>query len=507
MTWGVGAGHDERMKDKAGRALAESLAEAVNDANPDAAERVMTRLAGLDGRGWLRLDESARRTYWGRSPLGWVPGWWWRLGQVTGWRAGVTVGGSGIAAVAGSMCRDGRVREAAVAMLARTPGPVAAAALAVRTADWVPQVSSAAVAAALGRTEAEDAAVMVPIMLALRERWRGRQAADRYLARLAEGPTGTLRELGRAGERCGQLWALDVRAGRGLLTAGELEARAMRDRDPVVALWCARQLAAPSGQLPAGAGPRLLGSARAAVRAFAAGHLADDLLPREVLRALLADRSGAVRSVARWRWTRRGEDPGPVYRELLTAPLARQVAAALEGLDDGGDSSLPAAAVPFLAHPSPRVRCAAIHAVGRHSEPGDIPALLAPVLRDDSGKVVTAALRYLRGYHLPPSVLAELDMAGTARSRRTALAIRQHLGAWDRVQADLTAINGSDPDLAETGRTDLLAWLQHDAATTYGRPPPSQAAQIAALLATSTLTSGQRRAVAFVAGIRTPATG
>jgi hypothetical protein len=423
---------------------------------------------------------------------------------VTGWRLRLAADGSGLAAVAGSMCRDGRVREAAVAALARTPGPVAAAALAVRIADWVPQVSSAAVAAVLGRTGAEDAAVIVPVMLALRERRRGQLAADRYLAGLAGGPPGTLAELGRAGQRSSRLWALEVRAGRGLLGVGELEARAMRDRDPVVALWCARQLAGPSGQLPAGAGPRLLGSARAAVRAFAAGHLADDLLPHEVLRALLADRSGAVRSAARWQWTRRGEDPGPVYRELLAAALPRQVAAALEGLDESGDSCLPAAALPFLAHPNPRVRRAAVYAVARRSEPGDIPVQLAPVLKDESGKVVTAALRYLRGYRLPPGVLADLDLAGTARSRRTALAIRQNLGPWDRVHADLTAIDGPDPDLAETGRTDLLAWLQHDAATTYSKPSPSQAAQIAALLATSTLTSGQRRAVAFVAGIRTP---
>jgi hypothetical protein len=494
------------MKDTAGRTLAESLAEAVTEANPDTAARVMTRLAGLDGRGWLRLDESARRTYWGQWPLGQVTGWWLRLGRVTGWRLQLAGDDGGLAAVAGSMWRDGRVREAAVAMLARTPGPVAAAALAVRTADWVPQVSSAAVAAAVGRTGVEDAAVVVPIMLALRERRRGRQAADRYLAGLAEGPVETLAELGQSGERSARLWALDALAGRGLLTAGELEARAMRDRVPVVALWCARQLAAPSGQLPAGAGPRLLGSARAAVRGFAAGHLADDLFPREVLRAMLADRSGPVRSVARWRWTRRGEDPGPVYRELLAAPLPRQVAAALEGLDDGGDSCLPTAAVPFLAHPSPRVRCAAVHAVGRHSEPGDIPARLAQVLRDESAKVVTAALQYLRGYPLPPGVLAELDMTGTSRSRRTALAIRQRLSPWDRVQADLTAISGPDPDLAEIGRTDLLAWLQHDAAHTYGKPPPAQSAQIAALLANSTLTGTQREAVAFVAGIRTPAT-
>ena len=76
------------------------------------------------------------------------------------------------------MCRDGRVREAAVAVLARMPGPVAAAVLAVRTADWVPQVSSAAMAAALGRSGAGDAAAVVPVMLALRERQRGR-AVDR----------------------------------------------------------------------------------------------------------------------------------------------------------------------------------------------------------------------------------------------------------------------------------------------------------------------------------------
>jgi hypothetical protein len=492
------------MNDMAARALAESLAEAVKDANPDTAARVMTRLAGLDGRGWLRLDESARRTYWGQWPLGQVTGWWLRLGRVTGWRLQLAGDDNGLAAVAGSMWRDGRVREVAVAMLARMPGPVAAAALAVRTADWVPQVSSAAVAAALSRTGVQDAAVIVPIMLALRERLRGRPAADRYLAALAEGPAETLAKLGQSGERSARLWALETRAGRGLLGAGELEARAMRDRDPVVAVWCARQLTAPSGQLPAGAGPRLLGSARAAVRAFAAGHLADDLFPAEVLRALLADRSGPVRSVARWRWTQRGEDPGPVYRELLAAPLPRQVAAALEGLDEVGDGCLPTVAVPFLAHPSPRVRYAAVHAVGRHSEPADIPARLAQVLRDESGKVVTAALRYLRGYPLPPGVLAELDMADTSRSRRTALAIRQGMGPWDRVQADLTAINGPDLDLAETGRTDLLAWLQHDAATTYGRPSPSQAAQIAALLSASTLSGGQRGAVAFAAGIRTP---
>jgi hypothetical protein len=73
---------------------------------------------------------------------------------------------------------------------------------------------------------------------------------------------------------------------------------------------------------------------------------------------------------------------------------------------------------------------------------------------------------------------------------------------WARICADLAAISGQDPDLADTARADLLSWLQRDAAVSYGRPSPGQAAQIAALLVSSTLTSEQRREVAFVAGIR-----
>jgi hypothetical protein len=380
------------MESKAERALAEALAGAVLRADPGDNERMLTRLAALSGREWLRLDQSARPLA-RESPLAWVTGWPSRLAAM-------------------------------------------------------------------------------------------------------------LESLSEAGERGGRLWALSARAERELLAAGELEARAMRDRDPVVALWCARQLAALPAWRRAGSGPRLLGSARASVRDFAVRQLADDLLPPEVLRGLLADRSGIVRSVARWRWARTEEDPGQVYRDLLAAPLPRQVAAALQGLDDVGDGCLPDAAMPFLTYPSPRVRHAAVYAVGRHSGPGDLPARLAPALRDESDKVVAAALRFLRGYRLPAAVLDDLDAAGTPRSRRTALAIRQRLSPWDRIHADLTAISGPDPELADTGRADLLAWLRHGAATTYGRPSPGRAAQIAALLATSSLGAGARREVAFVAGIR-----
>src|SRR5258708_35437376 len=112
----------------------------------------------------------------------------------------------------------------------------------------------------------------------------------------------------------------------------------------------------------------------------------------------------------RWRWAGRWEGRGPVYLEVLGAGgPPHQIAAALQGLDEGSDGSLPAAAVPFLTHPSPKVRQAAVQAVGHHRPSRDIPGQLAPPLQDNSGEVVAAALRSPRGYALPPRGLARLD--------------------------------------------------------------------------------------------------
>ncbi|HJY56536.1 MAG TPA: hypothetical protein VJ418_09150, partial [Streptosporangiaceae bacterium] len=392
--------------------------------------------------------------------------------------------------------------------LARAPGPVAAAAPAVRIADWVPEVRSAASAALAPRTGFEDAAAIIPVLLALQRRQRGRRAVAGYLAGVAAGPVATLQALAASGDRSRRLRAWQVLASRSLLAADELTARAVRDPDLVVALWCARSLASPGGDLPPGIGPRLPGSARAGVRAFAAGHVSDDQLTTQALRGLLLDRCGAVRSVARWRWRQQYADPGPVYHAVLgAASQPRQIAAALQGLDEDRDDSLPATAVPFLTHASPAVRRAAAQAIGHHAAASDIVSLLAPLLLDSSGKVAATALRYVRGRALPASVLASLDGADTARSRRLALSLRQSSGTGNRVHADLAAINDHDRNLAEAARKDLLAGLQHGAATSYGKPGPAQAGQIAGLLAASRLSQHQRREIAFVAGIRVPPAG
>jgi hypothetical protein len=484
-------GHDHRVNGDAVRALATELAGAAL-ADPERLSRLAAGLEGLSGPGWLRADELARRESWRHTALDYV----------TDWRQLLAADGAVAGVVAASMCRDGRIREAAVQVLGGLRDPVAAAALAVRVADWVPAVAASARAEVSVRTGPGDAAMIVPVCLALERRIRGSQPAAHYLADVAGGSAGTLRALAVADDRACRLWALGTLKARGLLSADVLATRAMRDADPVIALWCARALADESGELPAPTGRLLLGSARADVRAFAAGHLRSGELSAQALLDLLLDRSAAVRSVARWRWRQEHGDPGPVYRAALAGPgPAGHVAAALAGLDEDHDGSLPGAAVSFLAHPSPRVRRAAAQAVAHHSDPGATVRLLVPLLHDPSAKVTAVALRYLRGQALPASVLADLDAAGSPRSRRIALSIRQRSGSWERVRADLAAMAGADLDLAEAARADLLSWLQHGAATSYGRPAAAQAEQITALLGLTRLSERQRREIAFVAGI------
>jgi hypothetical protein len=149
--------------------------------------------------------------------------------------------------------------------------------------------------------------------------------------------------------------------------------------------------------------------------------------------------------------------------------------------------------------PEPAVRRGAAQAIGHRADADAILHHLVPLLHDSSPKVAATALRHVRGHALPASVLASLETAGTARSRQIALSIRQYSGSWNRVHADLTAINGHDASLAEAARADLLAWLQHGTATSYSKPGPAQAAQIA----TAKLTQRQRRDIAFVADIPT----
>jgi hypothetical protein len=483
------------------RALVASIAEAIAGRDAAGLVGVVARLGALSGPQWLRLDQEARRGWPGDSPLDMRGIGYQLLAEAKAGQDPFAL----VTAVAVSMVRDGHARQAAIAVLSRLPGPVAGAALAVRAGEWVAQVRSTAWVAVRARTTSADAAGIVPVMLALRNRWQGNRPAVAYLAALAVGDAELLSALaGSAADRSCRLWALGVLGDRGLLSAGPLLSRALGDRDPVVAEWCARRLADEPGSVPPEAWEGLLSCAWAGVRAVSLKSVPEEQLDRDRLHEMLLDGSGAVRAVARWKCKRRGDDPAPVYREALQRdPVPRKVAAALDGLAEDHDCSLPGVAGPFLAHPSSRVRCAAARAYAGHAAIGDVIARLTPLLFADSAKVAATALAFLADAGLSAGTLEALDAAGTPRSRRTALTIRQRQGTWDRVHADLVAINGPYPELASSARDDLLNWLRNGAATAYGAPRPGQVGQIAALLAAASgLTAAHRRQVAFAAGIQ-----
>jgi hypothetical protein len=250
---------------------------------------------------------------------------------------------------------------------------------------------------------------------------------------------------------------------------------------------------------------RMVDSRRAAVRALAWSALPDALLHRDQVAARLLDPSGAVRSVARWRWTRLWGAPTDEYRHALASTARPSVlAAALDGLRECAVADAATTAMAFVAHRSPRVRTAAARILGTCAvhHRGALGPLLA-LLSDPSPRVARTATRYLRerAGEIPAPVLTRLDTNADPRSRRTALSLRQRLGAWERVRSDLRAMNDADTDLARAARTDLLAWLSTDASRTYGRPTPEQATDISHHLKAVALSEYQRLQIAFVAGL------
>ena len=183
-------------------------------------------------------------------------------------------------------------------------------------------------------------------------------------------------------------------------------------------------------------------------------------------------------------------------------PLARQVAAALDRLDDSSDSCLPAAAMPFLAHPSPRVRCVACTPWVGTPSPAMFPPG-SPRCYRDSGKVVARrALRYL-GAAIP------YRLAYGRAGHGGHLTLAAHGAGHRQLRAPGTGSSGTWP--LSTALT--LISRQPGGRTCWSgcntmRLPPTASRRRARprrlpyCLPSSTLTGGQRKAVALDAGIR-----
>jgi hypothetical protein len=475
----------DAVSDRVLRELVEHLASLVVCATAADLLAAEERLAGLRGDQWLRFDDLSRRfTLSTPSPLA----------QVTTWPVSLQ-SPAPVIAIAASVSRDGHVREDALGWLANLRGPAVAAAVAVRTDDWVQPVTLTARRLVRRFDAPGEVAAIVAIMLRLVHRRRGRPTANAYLSEIASGPREQLLALAGRGERAVRLWALAAAQNRGLVSAPSLLDRALADPDPVLALWCAHRLLAADPPAAGSWSALMLTSRRATVRA----------LDRDQLAARLLDSSGAVRAVARWRWTRRWGSPTDQYRQALAcADRPSVLAAALDGLRECAAEDTAGDAMAWVTHPSPRVRTAAARILGSHAayHHGPLDPLL-DLLSDPAPRVTRTATRYLRerAGEIPTDVLTRLATDADPRSRRTALSLRQRLDTWERIRSDLQVVDDADADLAQAARADLLAWLSNDASRTYSHPTPEQQADIARLLGTEVLTDRQRRHIAFVAGI------
>ncbi|MEV5752467.1 HEAT repeat domain-containing protein [Actinoallomurus sp. NPDC052308] len=111
-----------------------------------------------------------------------------------------------------------------------------------------------------------------------------------------------------------------------------------------------------------------------------------------------------MRATAQWAVRREGRDPAVLYREALAAnPAAGRIRTLVAGLGECGTRQDIDLLLPFLEHPSPRVRAEAVRAVRRV---GASLARIAPMLADPAPVVVRAAGKALR---------TEPDVVPTAR--------------------------------------------------------------------------------------------
>lgn len=334
---GAAAGYPRGWAAELLRVLREAMA-----GDPDDQRAVGEVLGGLPASALLDLDRWARPT----DRLG-ADGAFDRLG-VKERRALLRQGDErpGVAALF-SMDENGGIREEALVRLAGVPGPLAAAMLALRTDDWVESVRRRARVGLMWRLEADEAAVVVPILDARRGRARSENILDVYreayreehlpsrrhghARRLAASPTPQLRRFGH-----------ELARGLGLVDESVLLRTALRDPDHSCRAAAGHELLRRvRGRHRDRTALRLLKVADPTVRERAVEALPpfSDPFP---LAAALADRSPNVRAAARKRLIAGGTDPASAYRKLLELPpAAGLVPGLLIGLGEcGGEEDL-----------------------------------------------------------------------------------------------------------------------------------------------------------------------
>ncbi len=410
---------------------------------------------------WRNLDLAARRLWWD------IPDW------ARTARERISLGDpSVLALVVASFHPTGYVREAAVARLGEVDDPAAIQALALRAADWVPQVRERARAALVQRVSSSVESLMSigPLAVLFADREQGAWLFAHLEESAARLDDSGLRHLLTARDwrlrRVAYLIALrDRRLGR-----VELMDAAAHDGDLVIRVQCADQAIRDAVATDQVTEVRSLAdSGTAAVRAAAVSALARAGRV-DVAQTALEDRNPMVREIAQAAVRRAGADPAQRYRDLVSATNPPDPAA-VAGLGETGTKTDAALIGLSLQHPVPRGRVEAVRALRRLSSV-DLSTLVGMI--DDPSPAVTrqvvATLAPYAGDIDAERLGVLLAEKQDPHVRTAAYRLLRARGLWTRLLTDLELYDDPDDDLRTRARGDLFGWLDREAATAYVTP-------------------------------------
>ena len=428
---------------------------------------------------WLELD-AVRLDAWIRYDS--------EVAPAAGWKAALAQPeASTLLLVLASTHRDGYLRERATRLLIDRADSLAAAALAVRAVDHVTEVREVARQALAMRQPDEDAAVVVPILLATQPREVAAGAFEAYLQRLSPE---TLRSLAHSHSKQTRRFAIE----HAPLTPAELVQIAATDSDLGARLAAARRALAQDEDV---AGD-LLAVAPASVRALAVSVAAEKLV-RPRLEQMLLDRSAHLRRAAQSRARTLDVDAAALYRDRLPTR------AAILGLGEtGSDTDTDRLTALLDEQQLAPVRRAAIQALARIAPREPLLTLLPPLLGCDQPSVAREAGRQLHriGYTFSGEALEHALTSPYPWTRRTALRIALGHRGWDTPLAALSLYDDQDESLREHARAALNDWLARKAASAQ-TPTAEQANRLTALLDRVHPSSHLERQIRFHAGLAT----
>jgi HEAT repeat protein len=391
---------------------------------------------------------------------------WDRLqpGDVRGLKAGPATWAS-LALL--SMHRTGYIREAALRRLAESTTGAELPYFFLRLNDWVLEIRRFAESVVSARLTPESASELVQVLpLAARlSRWsRAARDIESRINQVLLTPMS--RKTMRAGLEASDpaIRRLVVRL---LIEAGSESILAildtiLQDKDVIVrTLAAAAARESLDGQALRDALDRMGRNRAARVRQEALigwisrfpGESRDRLV-----RALL-DRITAVRGLAQYELKKRGFDVVGFYRTEVTSRQSPDPTAIL-GIGEVGGSEDENFVEPHLMHPDLRIRCAAVHAIGRIGGEKRASLLLA-ALRDPAPAVSKAARRELVGNPTGAdygSLLSVFEEDDRPYVRRNCFRVLATASKWAWIRYAVIAASDPDPEVRSDGLEQIDLW-------------------------------------------------